>query len=53
MIFFKIEFLGKRVGLVQGFLGSAGAASELEVLIAHGFKHFIVCGGAGVLRRDI
>lgn len=36
-----------------GCLGAAGAAYELEQLIALGCKKFIVCGGAGVLQKDI
>lgn len=43
----------KRVHIVQGFVGSAGAAALLEELIAFGFDKFIVCGGAGVLQKDI
>ncbi len=44
---------GKRVALVLGFLGSAGSAALLEELIAFGCRKFIVCGGAGVLQKDI
>ena len=44
---------GKRICLVQGFVGSAGAAAFLEELIAFGCGLFMVCGGAGVLRPDI
>jgi uridine phosphorylase len=44
---------GKRVALVLGFLGAAGSAGVLEELIAFGCKKFIVCGGAGVLQKDI
>ena len=43
----------ERVGLVLGYVGGPGASGELEELIAMGFEKFIVCGGAGVLRRDI
>lgn len=43
----------ERIGLVVGFLGSAGSAGQLEELIAMGFEKFIVCGGAGVLKKDI
>lgn len=43
----------KRICLVSGCLGAAGAAYELEQLIALGCKKFIVCGGAGVLQKDI
>ena len=44
---------GQRVGLAPGYVGAPGAAVQLEELIAMGFEKFIVCGGAGVLRRDI
>lgn len=44
---------GRKVHVVQGFVGSAGSAALLEELIAYGFDKFIVCGGAGVLQKDI
>ena len=44
---------GVSICLIQGFLGSAGAAGELEELIAHGCEKFLVCGSAGVLQKDI
>ncbi len=44
---------GCPVGLVSGFVGAAGAAGLLEELIATGFEQFLVCGGAGVLKKDI
>lgn len=44
---------GNRVGIVAGFLGAAGSAALLEELIAMGFEKFIVCGGAGILKKDI
>lgn len=43
----------KRVAIVLGFLGAAGSAGLLEELIALGCKKFIVCQGAGILRKDI
>ena len=43
----------KRVALVLGFVGAAGSAGLLEELIAFGCRKFIVCGGAGVLQKDI
>lgn len=36
-----------------GCLGAAAVAYELEQLIALGCNKFIVCGGAGVLQKDI
>ena len=50
---FETKFNGKPVGIVQGYLGAAGSGAQLEELIAMGFKKFIVCGAAGVLKRDI
>ena len=47
------EVNGVSVGLIQGYLGGPGAAGQLEELIATGFDRFVVCGGAGVLRRDL
>ncbi len=49
---YEMEYERKKVHLFLGFLGSAGSAAFLEELIAYGFSKFIVCGGAGVLRRD-
>ena len=50
---YETVYEGKRICLVQGFVGSAGAAACLEELIAFGCDRFLVCGGAGVLRPDI
>ncbi len=50
---YEMEYLGKKVHLFLGYLGAAGSAAFLEELIACGFDKFIVCGGAGVLRKDI
>lgn len=50
---YEMEYGGKKVHLFQGYLGAAGSAAFLEELIALGFSKFIVCGGAGVLRKDI
>lgn len=44
---------GKKIHITLGYLGAAGSAGFLEELIAYGFNKFIVCGGAGVLRKDI
>ncbi len=50
---YETEVSGKKICLVQGFLGAAGAAGFLEEMIALGIKKLIVCGGAGVLKKDI
>jgi uridine phosphorylase len=50
---YEMEYMGKKVHIFLGYLGAAGSAAFLEELIAYGFNKFIVCGGAGVLRKDI
>jgi uridine phosphorylase len=50
---YEMEYLGKKFHLFLGYVGASGSAAFLEELIAIGFKKFIVCGGAGVLRKDI
>jgi uridine phosphorylase len=50
---YETIYNGKRVALALGFLGAAGSAALLEELIALGCTKFIVCGGAGVLQKDI
>ena len=50
---YEMEHMGKKVHLSLGYVGAAGSAAFLEELVAIGFNKFIVCGGAGVLRRDI
>lgn len=50
---YETIYKDERVCLVLGCLGAAAAAYELEQLIALGCKKFIVCGGAGVLQKDI
>jgi uridine phosphorylase len=50
---YEMEYGGKKIHLFLGYVGASGSAAFLEELIAHGFDKFIVCGGAGVLRKDI
>jgi len=50
---YEMEYRGNKVHLFLGYVGAAGSAAFLEELIACGFEKFIVCGGAGVLRKDI
>jgi uridine phosphorylase len=50
---YETKHNGCSIGLVGGFVGAAGSAALLEELIASGFEKFIVCGGAGVLKKDI
>ncbi|MFS0856741.1 nucleoside phosphorylase [Paenibacillus taichungensis] len=50
---YETYYQGKKVHITLGYLGAAGSAGFLEELIAYGFQKFIVCGGAGVLQKDI
>jgi uridine phosphorylase len=50
---YEMDYMGKKIHLFLGYVGAAGSAAFLEELIALGFNKFIVCGGAGVLRKDI
>jgi uridine phosphorylase len=50
---YETTYEGKKVHITLGYLGAAGSAGFLEELIAYGFTKFIVCGGAGVLQKDI
>lgn len=40
---------GIKIALVPGFLGSAGAAGQIEELAAGGAKKIVACGSAGTL----
>ena len=44
---------GQRLACFQAGVGAALSAGLLEELIALGCRKFIVCGGAGVLEKDI
>lgn len=44
---------GEPIGLFASGVGAALAAGQLEELIAHGYRNFVVCGSAGVLDREI
>ena len=50
---YEMDYRGKKIHLSLGYLGAAGSAAFLEELIALGLNKIIVCGGAGVLRKDI
>lgn len=50
---YEIDFQGRRVAFFHPGVGSAIAAGLLEENIAFGCRKFIVCGGCGVLERDI
>ncbi len=50
---FELSVQGQRLALFQGGVGAPLAAGMLEEAIALGCHKFVVCGGAGVLDRQI
>jgi uridine phosphorylase len=50
---YEIEHTGRRVAFFHPGIGGALAAGMLEEMIAVGCRKFIVCGGCGVLDKDI
>ena len=50
---YVIEHDGRRVSMMQAPVGAPFAAALLEELIARGLNKFVICGGCGVLDRQI
>lgn len=50
---YEMEYLGRRVAFYHPGIGGALSAGLLEEVIAFGCRKFIVCGGCGVLQKDI
>lgn len=50
---YEIEHNGRRLAFFHPGVGAPLAAGLLEEVIAFGCRKFVVCGGAGVLRKDI
>lgn len=50
---YEINYQGERIAIFTPWIGAPAAAGMLEEVIAFGCRKFIVCGGAGVLRKDI
>jgi uridine phosphorylase len=50
---YEIEHQGKRLAFIHPGVGGPMAAGILEDIVAHGCKKIIVCGGCGVLEKDI
>lgn len=50
---YELEFEGNKVIVFNPGVGAPMAAAVLEDAIAMGMNKFIVCGGAGVLNREI
>lgn len=51
--FYELEYNGQRLLLFHPGVGAPAATGMLEDAIALGCRKFIVCGGAGVLDREI
>ena len=50
---YEIDRHGRRLAFFHPGVGAPIAAGLLEEAIAFGIKNFIVCGGCGVLKRDL
>jgi len=50
---YTLEMDGQRLALLHPGVGAPLAGAFLDELIALGCRHFIACGGAGVLNRDL
>ena len=46
---YALDLDGTHIALTIGFLGSAGAATQIEELVSGGVKKIIACGSAGTL----
>jgi len=49
----EIEHEGQRLAVLRSGVGAPLAGALLEQTIAMGCTHFVVCGGAGTLHRDL
>ena len=49
----RFQYQGQRLGVTHPGLGGPLAAGMLEEAIALGCNRFIICGGAGVLQKDV
>jgi len=50
---YEMEFHGRRLAFFHSGVGAALAAGLLEEVIAFGCRKFMVCGGCGVLAKDL
>lgn len=44
---------GMPVSIFQPGVGASFAAASIEEMVAHGCRKFVICGGCGVLEKDI
>ncbi len=52
-VLYEIDYHDRRLAFFHPGVGGPVAAGLLEQAIAHGCRKFIVCGGCGVLEKDI
>ncbi len=50
---YEIEYQNRRLGFIHPSVGAPMAAGILEDMIARGCRKFVVCGGCGVLEKDM
>ncbi len=50
---YEIEHQNRRLAFIHPGVGAPMAAGILEDIIAHGCRKFMVCGGCGVLEKDM
>lgn len=50
---YEVSFQGRRLAFFHPGIGAPLSAGLLEEVIAFGCRKFIVCGGSGVLRKDL
>lgn len=50
---YELTYMDQRIAVMNPPVGAPGSVAVLEELIALGCCRFMVCGGAGVLQKDI
>ena len=50
---YELEYNGAKIALLQAAVGAPLAAGQIEELTALGCRKYIVCGGCGVLQKEI
>jgi len=50
---YELVYKGKKIILLQAYVGAPGAVAQIDELTALGCRKYIACGGCGVLQNDI
>lgn len=50
---YELEYMSKKIALIQAGVGAPVAAAQIEELTALGCKKYIACGNCGVLQKEI